>query len=90
VSVPLTAAGPAGAVVTPLGVSQFSVNGSLSAISALTPTDAWAVGQTASQRPLIAHWNGKSWKQVPSPDLPGYGLSGVAAISATDAWCPWP
>lgn len=62
VSVPLTVAGPAGAVVTPSGVSQFSVNGTLSAISALTATDAWAVGQTANQRPLIVHWNGRSWK----------------------------
>ena len=36
---------------------------------------------------LIDHWNGTAWTQVPSPS-PGItnNLSGVAALSATDAW----
>ena len=36
--------------------------------------------------PGIAHWNGTSWKQVPSSGLPGGRLSAVAATSASNAW----
>ncbi len=32
------------------------------------------------------HWNGKAWKQVPSPAPASGSLSGVAAVSARRAW----
>jgi hypothetical protein len=37
---------------------------------------------------LILHWDGTSWTQLPSPNPGGLSdvLSGVAAISASDAW----
>jgi hypothetical protein len=64
----------------------------LRAISAVSPSDIWAVGQkkpsTAENREqpaLIEHWNGSQWSLVPSGDLHG-SLTGVAALSATDAW----
>jgi hypothetical protein len=38
-------------------------------------------------RALIEHWNGTQWCRVPIPE-PGTsdGLTGVATVSATDAW----
>lgn len=64
----------------------------LEAVSAVSATDAWAVGvyndgSTADQT-LILHWDGTTWSQVPSPDPGSSGnlLRGVAAVSATSAW----
>jgi hypothetical protein len=37
----------------------------LYAVSALSPTDAWAVGQyDGLDRRLILHWNGSAWSQT--------------------------
>jgi hypothetical protein len=52
-------------------------------VAATSSRNAWAVGSTDSGRTLILRWNGKVWKQVPSP---AGSLSGVAAVSAGDAW----
>jgi hypothetical protein len=57
-------------------------------------SSAWAVGSYADsaqfQQTLIEHWNGKAWKQVPSPNPGGAGtwniLAGVSYISRTGAW----
>jgi hypothetical protein len=64
----------------------------LTGITALSPTDAWAVGisSDASNQPitLTEHWNGTSWSVVQSPS-PGFNhqeLLGVAAVSATNVW----
>ena len=70
------------------------VSATLSAVSATSARDAWAVGSydTGSGfRTLIERWNGSKWKVVPSVD-PAVGvhqtstLSGVVAISASNAW----
>jgi len=67
----------------------------LFAVSADSATDAWAVGDyrelsTDHLIPLILHWDGTAWSQVPSPNpRPGiatHTLYGVSADSATDAW----
>jgi hypothetical protein len=75
------------------GWSQVpSPPGSLSGVAAVSASDAWAVGcsncsGTGTSRPLILHWNGSAWAQVPSPTVRGGGrLSGVAAVSARNAW----
>jgi hypothetical protein len=64
----------------------------LYAVAAISASDAWAVGGYHRSveddgSALIEHWNGRVWRQVPSP-APGGGLSlyGVAASSARDAW----
>jgi hypothetical protein len=65
----------------------------LSAVTALSPTNAWAVGQGKSCslcdfRDVIEHWDGKSWGIVSSP-IPNANSSilvGVAAVSANDIW----
>ena len=76
-------AGTAGTAV------PFSISGTLADVAATSASNAWAVGTTGRLRskPLIVHWNGTAWKQVPSPS-PGTfaGLSGVAATSASNAW----
>jgi hypothetical protein len=63
--------------------------GQLTAISAASRSDIWAVGTAGpegSQRTV--HWDGIRWQIVPSPNPPGSGdrLFGVVAITANDAW----
>ncbi len=66
----------------------------LMGVSAVSGSDAWAVGWywnrtgTATDT-LILHWNGTAWTQVNSPTAPRYtdfGLTGVSAVSGSDAW----
>jgi hypothetical protein len=63
----------------------------LSAVSASSATNVWAVGQTYSRdgqsSPLVEHWNGK-WHIVPTPLIQhgGTELTSVYALSSTDVW----
>jgi hypothetical protein len=63
----------------------------LSAVAMTSAGSAWAVGDISCGcgpgSSLIERWNGRAWKQVPSP-TPGGGvvLFGVAALSARSAW----
>ncbi|HUJ07169.1 MAG TPA: hypothetical protein VLX31_13765 [Streptosporangiaceae bacterium] len=59
----------------------------LDGVIATSARNAWAVGAIAgtSNRPLILHWDGTRWIQVPSPFARGQ-LHAVAATSATSAW----
>jgi hypothetical protein len=73
---------------------SFSSTGYPYAVAATSARSAWAVGSTGpplgTGKTLILHWNGKTWKQVPSPSPSpedvGDVLSGVAAVSADSAW----
>ncbi len=62
----------------------------LTAISALSASDVWAVGYDIFYPNLsvIEHWNGTKWSLVssPNPGVYGNGLSGVSAASASDVW----
>jgi hypothetical protein len=64
----------------------------LTAVGAVSSTDVWAMGSDGSSpsglsgRPLILHWDGSSWRQVPGPGGSSVFFSGVSADSATDAW----
>jgi hypothetical protein len=73
-------------------------NSKLNAVLALAPNDAWAVGFSTPQKPknaatltLILHWDGTSWKVVPSPNVgpksqfQSNTLQGLTA-SANDIW----
>ncbi|HYO48644.1 MAG TPA: hypothetical protein VEW94_02235 [Chloroflexia bacterium] len=63
----------------------------LSGVSALSPTDVWAVGYSVKGNiasTMTQHWDGTAWRVVPSPN-PNAGhnqLDGVAAISADNVW----
>ncbi|HEU5438436.1 MAG TPA: hypothetical protein VFU88_04025 [Ktedonobacterales bacterium] len=66
-------------------------NSSLSAVSALSPSSAWAVGVNYSEGDtigpvdsLIEQWDGSAWRVVANS---GHGtLNGIAAISPRDIW----
>jgi len=80
-------ASPGKAAVTP---GTHLPTTALSAVTALSPSDIWAVGwfHGSTARTLTVHWNGASWRQVASPDASGNSnlLFGVAAASASSAW----
>ena len=72
------------------------------AVSATSPDDVWVVGTVLEPNPtanFVAHWDGTAWSVVPAPCLTGQKvtacsgasidlnqLTGVTAISGTDAW----
>jgi hypothetical protein len=65
----------------------------LAGVAAASARDAWAVGHDEKggvNRTLIEHWNGTSWKAVPSPNAgtaaSNNELTSVAALSAGDVW----
>lgn len=68
----------------------------LNAVTAISPRDIWAVGDsfssssgTFSEQSLIEHWNGKQWSIVASPNPTGSSdtvLNGVAEVSAHEIW----
>ena len=73
-------------------------SGMLTAVAAVSPTDAWALGSSGYSasvpsaqwfNTLAEHWDGSSWQQVAMPTPPsssGVHLSGTAVVSSTDIW----
>jgi hypothetical protein len=73
------------------GPPCFDSGSSLVAVTALSPTDAWAVGNTGccgGSDPSSVHWDGVQWANVPlDTDLGPYSfLRDIAAVSADDVW----
>jgi hypothetical protein len=67
----------------------------LYAVAGVSATDVWAVGYSeggtvgATDAPLIEHFDGQSWKIVPSvypSPSPFNALYGIAALSANNIW----
>jgi hypothetical protein len=65
----------------------------LQSVTALSATDAWAVGDYSNSETteftLVEHWNGTTWTRVPSPNPGGRnsaGLTGVAAVTPASIW----
>jgi hypothetical protein len=90
-------AGPALAASgwTIVSIPPTGQNAPLTGVSAVSDTDAWAVGfhsgnagTNVGAKALIDNWNGTAWSQVATPTTPGNTaiLSAVSASSATDAW----
>jgi hypothetical protein len=52
-------------------------------LAAAARHNVWAVGASRSRRPVIAHWNGASWRVSATPDVRG-GLGAVAVNTAND------
>lgn len=77
-----------------------SLNNTLFAVSAVSGSDVWAVGDfnpgtvptVAGRATLTEHWNGSSWRVIPSPNyvnghhLVASHLRGVDAIAADNVW----
>ena len=66
----------------------------LHSISAVSSNNVWATGTVfytsngAEYNSLVEHWNGTSWKIVPSPSSPDSAdvLQSVSVVSAKDIW----
>lgn len=62
----------------------------LGQIRARTGSDAWAVGnyvnQSGSGGPLALHWTGRSWRETAVPFVRFGYLTGVFAVSRSNAW----
>jgi hypothetical protein len=67
---------------------------SLEAITSLSATDLWAVGNRSGALPdpttatLTTHWNGSAWSVVPSPNVANRwnDLAAVSASGPNDVW----
>ncbi|HEV2374747.1 MAG TPA: hypothetical protein VGS19_21615 [Streptosporangiaceae bacterium] len=66
---------------------------SLDAVAAVSPNDVWAVGNASPALGVVLtlaeHWDGRHWRVVPTPNVPGSGftvLESIAARSASDIW----
>jgi hypothetical protein len=58
----------------------------LTAVAAISPTAAWAIGEGVAGGHFVTvfmGWNGTRWRYLPSP---GTDLGGLAVISARDIW----
>jgi hypothetical protein len=76
--------------------AQLPSSGSFYAVATLGPSNAWAVGsyppvlgKPRIDKTLIAHWDGSSWKVVPSPNAASSNtnvLHGVVALAANNVW----
>jgi hypothetical protein len=65
----------------------------LPGVSALSATDAWAVGYYGNNasgfvaQTMVLHWDGTSWTQVTSPSVGTSSvLEAIAAVSPTQLW----
>jgi hypothetical protein len=61
----------------------------LHAVSAISPNDAWTVGNAPypNNQAVAEHWNGKKWSAVPTPYIYNNGeLLSVVAISSNNVW----
>ncbi|HEX4665738.1 MAG TPA: hypothetical protein VH207_03985 [Chthoniobacterales bacterium] len=67
---------------------KFGAARHLYGITALSATEAWAVGDRESDEgsPLIYRWNGARWHEVAAASVPDSYLSDVVAISSNDIW----
>ena len=82
------------AVVASPNPGGHANNNVLTGVTALSSTNAWAVGyyfkQGLAYRTLTVHWTGTAWHAVPSPNAgtPGKDnfLNAVAATSAGNVW----
>jgi hypothetical protein len=70
----------------PLAVNTSSHGVSLRAVSALSPTLAWAVGYDALSNPLIERWDGTRWHPADNPIGTMFYLAAVDARTSTDVW----
>lgn len=84
-----SARGPAPAWRTALA-GTLSNNSALSDIASVGPDAAWAVGTQYVDgvgQGVILRWNGKTWRQQSTPDVPKPGVwHAVDGVSAHDVW----
>jgi hypothetical protein len=76
-------------VPLPAGASS----GGLLSVSERSPDDVWAAGwaevdkgDEATQRGLVEHWNGRTWKKVAIPQPGKFLTNSVVALGPDDVW----
>lgn len=84
-----TSASASASRARPAEWAPVALAGTLQAVAATSPGNAWAVGETISHHStetdtLILHWDGVAWTRVPSPA--NGRLYGITAVSARNAW----
>ena len=83
----------AAAFPTSPGGSVTGFRGVLSGVSARSPNDAWAVGDTSTSSgrtgPLVLHWDGARWARMASPAPHGARFAALLAVSAQSAHDAW-
>ena len=74
-------------------VTSPTINGSLIAVSSVSPTDIWAVGfqntSTGVVAPLTENFNGTSWSVVAAPTPAGSSVAeftSVSAVASNNVW----
>ena len=85
----LGAAAAPGAGARAVAGTVTSFRFDLTAVSVLSSSDAWAVGDSADSLTSadLLHWNGTNWAPVNVPGLPaGVDLSAVDALSPSNVW----
>lgn len=75
------------------GQNPGKVQNQFGAVAALSPDDAWAVGNFSNShdsvfQPLLEHWDGKQWSIIPDATKAGENayLNDIAAVSASNIW----
>jgi hypothetical protein len=76
--------------LVPSPTFSTTLDDQLTAVTAISGNDAWAVGETQTlpyyqNGTLILHWDGTSWT-IDSSFSTGGGLFGISATSASDLW----
>lgn len=58
----------------------------LAAITAISASDIWAIGNSVkqNQQTLAEHWNGRAWKFTAAPN--SFLMNDIAAVSSDDVW----
>jgi hypothetical protein len=71
--------------------SGIGIGAYLYGVADISPTDAWAIGDT-NTRGVLEHWDGANWTQVatpePNPAEPNHlqSFQAISATSANDVW----
>ena len=80
---------PRGSFQDQIAVPIFSFQGQLASVTAVSVSDAWAVGSSGASPDvgmLMLHWDGRTWSRITSPavldGVPGM-VEDVTAVSAT-------
>ena len=69
---------------------QAHVSGFFTSVAVISKTNAWAAGTLINGRvvlrPLLRHWDGRSWKAVTIPRASNFESDWVAGSSAANVW----
>ena len=76
--------------------TKLPVAGELTGVTALSPGNVWVIGQhftaSAPPIPIVAHWNGSSWRVLPTaprPSSPRYSEFGFMALGTSGQSSLW-